>query len=315
LAGKWGKLLVIYRSGWGVIGVKKTPNPPKGQGMINAKVKLVRASNGKRSVQATVLVVLLSGASMVTDAFSQQSSPIPAPSPEFSHEIDKAAAFQQASMKFTLENEVRQKEFCGSFIGDLHSLKNIQFVEPIIKASTYDDPVLSGYPLSGPTSGCDNMNQINTIDRDEQLSNEDLDTFREAYYALANIRIYRLKIGSEAERSKSGESLIFYGEEVCRKLNYQSCVYAFYRVVDQNSCQVHSADHFDVNDPYDYFERRKTPTINALVTYQGRARVLLYSEFVLEKKITSMISLRTLTPVNSPEKDLEGCLFQTDEEK
>ncbi len=279
--------------------------------MINAKVKFVLTAIAKRSIQAMVLVTLLSSASMVTDAFSQQSSPIPAPPPEFSREIDKAPAFQKASMKFTAENEVRQKEFCGNFIGNLHTLQNIKFVEPIIKAPTYDDAILSEVRLSG----CDNMNQINTIDREEQLSNEDLDTFREAYYALSNIRIYRLKIGSEAEHLRGGESLIFYGEKVCRKLNYQSCVYAFYRVVDQNSCWIHSADHFDVNDPYDYFERRKTPTINALVTYQGRVRVLLYSEFVFDKKTTSMMSLRTLTPVNSPEKDSEGCLFQIDKAK
>jgi hypothetical protein len=102
---------------------------------------------------------------------------------------------------------------CKTFYEDFKKQMNIEYIQPIVKADSYDDPVLKPYQEKCPTL---KMHKTMTFEpRDIELAGEPADE-KDAesralgiYYGMGNFQLYKVDINNHPE---DGEEFMIYYE-------------------------------------------------------------------------------------------------------
>lgn len=137
---------------------------------------------------------------------------------------------------------------CKTFYEDFKQQKNIEHIQPIVKADVYDDPALRPYQEKCPAL---KMHKTMTFEpRDIEVAGEPEDEEdAEAraigvYYGMGNFQLYRVDINNDP---KDGDELLLYYEgEYDRKHNKAYPAHRLYRQLNLTTCEAGTAVHFNV---------------------------------------------------------------------
>ncbi len=205
--------------------------------------------------------------------------PIEGQAQALQREADKAEAIKRimAERKFQMTSVVgkQNKAFCEGFLQDFRLQKNIEFIEPVAKADSYDDPVWQPYKASCP--------QLELFDRyscepkiyDAIMAQPPTERQREFktacqhFRGTANFKLFLVDINNNP---KDGKEHVFYYERAEGPLNRPVSKQIYgngaYAVFDLDRCEVKRGAN--VHDPYSYFYKRPLENYNGIIDYRGR---------------------------------------------
>ena len=208
----------------------------------------------------------LTGMLLAADLPNAPPSSVAAQPPRFAREADKAAAFQQIAKEFDLSKQTSQEPLCQQMLRDFQTMSGITFIEPTVKAATFDDPKLDRFrnqwtsSCSVPSFNVRNPGGLEGLDIDV------IDRLSDTTYISANIAIYELPLG--ADRAKQNETgFVFYGEHNCSRLLPGNCTSSLsYDYVTPEDCGEKTI--WSTTDPYFYPLTTPVDTTSALVNYK-----------------------------------------------
>ena len=209
----------------------------------------------------------LAGMLMAADLPNAPPFPVAAQPSRFAREADKAAAFQQVAKEFDVSKQTSQEPSCQQMLRDFQTMSGITFIEPTVKAATFDDPKLDRFRNQWTSSCSVPSFNIRYSQGLEGIDIADLDRLGEATYVSANIAVYELPLGANKEEKKSEIGFIFYGEHECARLFPNNCTSSLaYDYVTPEDCGIEAI--WGTTDPYFYPSTRPTDAASALVDYK-----------------------------------------------
>lgn len=257
--------------------------------------------------------------------------PLASPPPAPANENEKSAIFQRYANAFTMtslmaQNAKPSKSFCQGFLRDLADARNIKFVEPIIKAVSYEEPALQAFlrPCAGAAINKDTIIDRNIIGNNVESKNiyniRDLTkdkngNYEVVEYSTANFRVYDVGKLYEGELHASGPQFLFYGERECRlfdsicggSINYK--ILSFPDADKKNGKCLVDKYAAIVDERYEYQkggEIVKKVGENALIQYAGKYAIL--SAQILPNS-PSIGNMSIVTPRHISGKSERGDIF------
>lgn len=166
----------------------------------------------------------------------------------------------------------KDNPICKTFYEDFKQQKNIEHIQPIVKADSYDDPALAPYQAKCPkldfrlsrwTSGKVDLSH---------LSREELEELGTPSYGMGHFQLYRLDINNNAN---DGEEIVFYyegeraedrrlpvdGPEIVKEIISPEA--RAYHVLDLSGCKLAGLVHFNQGGS-------PITTRNGIIRYKGK---------------------------------------------
>ncbi len=188
-------------------------------------------------------------------------------------EKSKSEAVMRIMRLHTFFTPPKVLPFCRVFLDDFREQKEIRYVEPIIRAGSYDDPVLEPYKNRCPDL---EMNKLAECPGElwsylQPLSEEDreqeMDRLCSVYYGTKNFKLYELDLN---RNPKDGKEVILYFERIFGPKRSDNKVYGNggYSIFDMKSCKRRPVTK--TRDPYDYVFNQPRENYNALIQYKSK---------------------------------------------
>ena len=194
-------------------------------------------------------------------------------------EADKAESIKQIMAKRTFEMSpvVRKnsKAFCEAFLLDFRLQKSIEFIEPVAKADSYDNPVWEPYKRRCPA--LELFDQYGCMAADAEyirtLPKEEGDRYRKGvcqhYRGRANFKLFLVDINNNAQ---DGKEHVFYYERAQGPLNRPDAKLNYgnggYSVIDLDRCELRRGA--EAHDPYSYFDQHPLENYSGIIRYQDK---------------------------------------------
>jgi hypothetical protein len=188
---------------------------------------------------------------------------------------DQAAPFKRIVSKYTFRPSPGAPPFCRAFLRDFRTQKSVRFIEPVVEAQTYDDPVLEPYKRM---CGEQPLNELFTCEargapewdtnkawkerRNELLAQCD------SSHMTSNFKVFELDINDDPV---DGVELVIHGEKSLGPMNRQRAKFygnGAYNIFNGKTCDLN--DSIPTSDPFAYFLKQRLDSHNAIVTYGGR---------------------------------------------
>jgi hypothetical protein len=129
--------------------------------------------------------------------------------------------------------------FCKAFYSDFKQQKNIEYIDPIVKAKKYDDLALKPYQDKCPTLKMNRMMTFAARDIElggEPTSEEDAESRATSIlYGIGNFQLYQVDIDNHPENGK--ELMFYYEGEWDKKHDKTYPAPRVYRTVDLEQCE------------------------------------------------------------------------------
>jgi hypothetical protein len=147
----------------------------------------------------------------VVGLFSIAFCPLPLPAAEVMTSVEKQRQELIEIMKGV--NFVPQlgedNPICKSFYEDFKKQTNIEYIQPIVKAETYDDPALKPYRDKCPEFDFRKSLSVPANQNTAGWTDEDWESLGTPTYGMGNFQFYRVDMDNNP---KNGEELVFYYE-------------------------------------------------------------------------------------------------------
>jgi hypothetical protein len=192
-------------------------------------------------------------------------------------EADKAEGIKRimAERTFEMSRVVRKqdKAFCQSFLQDFGHQEHIEFIEPVARADTYDDPVWA--PYRGRCPGvpifddyeCEPKIYDAIMAQPPEVRQREFKSVCRHYRGTAGFKLFRVDINNNP---KDGKEHVFYYERAQgplnrpdAKLNYRN---GGYSVIDLDRCELRGGA--EAHDPYSYFYQRPMENYSGMIKYK-----------------------------------------------
>jgi hypothetical protein len=194
-------------------------------------------------------------------------------------EADKAKAIKRimAGRKFDMGPAVakQSRAFCEVFLRDFRTQANIEYVEPVARADSYDDPVWEPYKRRCSDAVIFDRYECEPKIYDAIMARPPAERQREwkttcrHYQGTANFKLFVVDLNNDP---KDGKEQVFYYERAQGPLNRPDAKLAYgsggYRVIDLDRCEVTGGANS--HDPYSYFYKRSLDNYSGIVRYQGK---------------------------------------------
>ena len=160
--------------------------------------------------------------------------------------------------------------FCQAFYEDFRQQRNIEHIQPIVKADRYDDPALRPYQEE-----CPELEMHKTIalePRDIELGGEPKDEADaearavEINYGINNFQLYKVDIDNHPVNGD--EYLIYYEGEFDQKSNKTYLANRVYQIIDLADCRI-------VDGVYVNRGGSAKWTRNGIIRYKGKNAIYI----------------------------------------
>ncbi|NWG75650.1 MAG: hypothetical protein HXY24_13785 [Rubrivivax sp.] len=209
-----------------------------------------------------ILLVVLLG----SPAFAEES--VQKTEPQILAEI--ARRLQVAKSLVAQKVPKEHTEFCTAFLEDLKTLRNIEFVEPIVKTDDYNDPGLQSF-----LSKCPKLRPNKRVafepriwDYAKTLPEDQREELGTVWYTTGDFRLYHVDIDNDPA---NGKEYLFYGggSTSHRKQNEVRCGnYSEYDIIDLEACMRRPGQQ--VGDTLNCSDRTPTGNLNGIIRYRER---------------------------------------------
>ncbi|HYM30397.1 MAG TPA: hypothetical protein VEU47_03810 [Candidatus Cybelea sp.] len=243
------------------------------RGGTGAPMSAVGCRDG-RGRRVALLAAMIAWLGIVTAALAEDGAPPkPAASPadaaadaaRLRREADDAPEIQRMAQYFDHVGgpfDLGPKEFCERFLSDLKQMRGIEFIEPIVRAESYDDPKLRAYRNKCPKL------QFNKAIMPGDVADMDSDFLDEhgyAYYASRNLKLFKMNVDNVRYVGGRGERFVLYGEDYCLKSNHETCISNVIKVVDFKRCYAIDIDSSTAS------ENDHLKAIGKFITYERKS--------------------------------------------
>jgi hypothetical protein len=172
-----------------------------------------------------------------------------------------------------------QQDFCRTFLEDLQAKQGIEFVEPIVTTSDYNDPALQAY-----LGKCPKLQLNKTVafepkiwDYAKTLPEEEREKFGRVWYMTTNFNLYKVDIDNDP---RNGKECVFYGEGMYdAKRNMESDL-TDYKVFDLETCKIRTSQ--SVSEKMHGVTRRQTHNMNRIIQYKQKYYIFNVTYFEKE---------------------------------
>jgi hypothetical protein len=206
-------------------------------------------------------------------------SPIEGRTQGLQREADKAESIKQIMAKRTFEMSpvVRKnsKAFCEAFLLDFRLQKSIEFIEPVAKADSYDNPVWETYRRRCPDVPIFDSYECEPKIYDAIMAEPPAERQRQwktacrHYRGTANFKLFLVDINNNAQ---DGKEHVFYYERAQGPLNRPDAKLNYgnggYSVVDLDRCELKGGA--EAHDPYSYFYQRPLENYSGIIRYNDK---------------------------------------------
>jgi len=194
-------------------------------------------------------------------------------------EADKADGIKRIMAKRTFEvspvARKQDKPFCQAFVQDFRRQQNIEFIEPVAKADSYEDPVWEPYRRRCPGVPVFDDYQCEPKIYDAIMAQPGAERQREFeaacqhYRGTANFKLFLVDINNNP---KDGKEHVFYYERAQGPLNQPDAKLNYanggYSVIDLDRCGLKGGA--EAHDPYSYFYQRPLENFSGIIRYRDR---------------------------------------------
>ncbi|HYM30395.1 MAG TPA: hypothetical protein VEU47_03800 [Candidatus Cybelea sp.] len=195
---------------------------------------------GGRRRRLASIVAVIAWLGMVTSGLAEDSAPPkPAARPAEAsadaarqrREADENELRHLAEQMYSLDPRIPRKPaqaaFCTQFLADLHDLRGIEAVPPIIMAKNYDDPALHPFRARCPDLRMEKSVEANF----EVLSEAEQDEVEAAYYATGPMEVFQLDV----KNRRKDQYYFLYSKNICTK-SQKHCEQDDIGLLDMNAC-------------------------------------------------------------------------------
>ena len=186
-------------------------------------------------------------------------------------------ALLSAALPLRSDGYVNNKHltFCTRFLTDFRAQSNIEYVEPVATAHTYDDAAFGVYKKRCPRLAMNRLQQCEpavarSIREEPEAKRPQLfEKECQQYYGTANFSMYHVDIDNNP---RNGKEYLFYFERAVGPRNRQGMrqmtINGGYNLINFQDCEITNA--IPTNDPYDYFRDRPSPNYNGIIRYRSK---------------------------------------------
>lgn len=103
----------------------------------------------------------------------------------------------------------KDEPFCKAFYEDFKKQTNIEYIQPIVKAASYDDPALKPYREQCPKFDFRKSLGVPANQDTTGWTDEDWESLGTPTYGMGHFQLYRVDMDNNP---KNGEELVFYYE-------------------------------------------------------------------------------------------------------
>jgi hypothetical protein len=173
--------------------------------------------------------------------------------------------------------------FCKAFYSDFKDQKNIEYIDPIVKANKYDDLALKPYQDKCPTLQMNRTMTFAVGDIElggEPSSEEDAESRATAIlYGLGNYQLYEVDIDNHPENGK--ELMLYYEGEWDKKHDKTYPAPRVYRVVDLKQCETQYGATFNQGGSVQW-------TLNGVISWNQTKAIYILQSWRDKPEYTSL---------------------------